>query len=83
MELKFVFIPVPVELIEESEIDLQKVLQFTTHDGKVVIENADDTDFECDGDCESCPLFKEDCDGNCENCHCYEVCDESEVLSNE
>lgn len=55
----FVLLTVPMDVLEDSGIDLDGVLQFTAEDGKIVIETVSPEDVEdylCDGDCESCPL---------------------------
>lgn len=76
----FVLLPVPLDDLIASGIDLDGVIQTSTVDGRIIIENAADTaDFICDGDCESCPMSEIDCDGDCENCPCSADCDEAEV----
>lgn len=79
-KMTVMLIPVSVDDIEESGIDLDGVIQITAENGRIIIENPSDTDdFVCGGDCESCPLSDADCDGNCEGCPCCEHCDESEA----
>lgn len=84
---EFIVIPIPRELLleigvpEDENGHLTEVpFQFTVVGKKLIIEQVTDRDFECDGDCESCPFYDIDCDGDCENCPCSEGCDESEVF---
>ena len=68
---RYLMIPIPLDDIVESGIDFGGVIQSSVIDGKIVIENVDETeDFVCDGDCESCPFFEPDCDEDCEDCPC-------------
>ena len=58
----YVLLAVPLDVLEEAEIDLTGVIQFTVVDGKIVIENVDDpSDFPCAGMCESCVLREGHC----------------------
>lgn len=75
----FVLLPVPLDDLVASGIDLDGVIQTSAVDGRLIIENADLSDYVCDGDCDSCPVNETDCDGNCESCPCSEICDESEA----
>lgn len=76
IERGVVSLPVPIEVIAEAEINLEKdILQFTAEKGKIVVKKADTTDFVCDGDCENCPVSQTECDGDCENCPCCDSCD--------
>ena len=71
----YVFLAVPVEVIEESGIKDGQVLEFTAEDGKITVQTVKDgSDYVCDGDCENCPFNVMDCDENCEKCPCYEYC---------
>jgi hypothetical protein len=78
MELKFLLIP--TELLDEVGITPDSVLQLTVVDNKLIVETVTDDDFECDGDCESCPFYwgEDDCDGDCDNCPCSAKCDKEE-----
>ncbi|MCQ4022415.1 MULTISPECIES: hypothetical protein [unclassified Ruminococcus] len=77
----FVLLPVPLDDLIASGIDLDGVIQTSAGDGRIIIENvADMADFICDGDCESCPMSEIDCDGDCGNCPCFADCDEAEVF---
>lgn len=74
---EYMFLAIPMEVIEESGVKDGQVLKFTAEKGKITIQTVDDTsDFVCDGDCENCPINETDCDGDCENCPCYEGCEE-------
>lgn len=73
---EYMFLSVPMEVIEKSGIQDGQILQFTAESGKITIENAEDTaNFACDGDCENCPVNETDCDGDCESCPCYGKCE--------
>jgi len=70
-------IPISLDDIIESGIDFGGVIQISSTDGRIIIENVDETeDFvcnegdTCDGDCENCPFFEPDCDEDCEDCPC-------------
>ena len=68
---RYLMIPVPLDNIMESGIDLDGVIQTYAEDGRIIIENVDEAeDFVCDGDCESCPFLEPDCDEDCEDCPC-------------
>ena len=82
---QFILVPIPLENVVKSGIDLNDVIQTYAARGKIIIENADedngfvcdeddpyDGDNPCDGDCENCPFFKPDCseDEDCESCPC-------------
>lgn len=74
---EYMFLAIPMEVIEESGVKDGQVLEFTAEEGKITIQTVDDTsDFVCDKDCENCPINETDCDGDCENCPCYEGCEE-------
>lgn len=61
---RFVLIPINLDVLIESGLDLEGVLQTYTSDGRIIIENVFEfDDFVCDTDCESCP-----CISNCEDC---------------
>jgi hypothetical protein len=84
---ELIVIPIPRELLleigvpeDEDGCIAQVPFQFTVDGKKLIIEQAVDIDFECDGDCEACPFYEVDCDGDCDNCPCSEECDESEVF---
>ena len=75
----FVMVPIPLEVLEESGIDIGDLVQFTSGDGIVVMEAVTDlSDFVCDGDCENCPVDQIECNNDCEHCPCS-GCEESEV----
>lgn len=76
----FVMIPVPLEAMEDSGIDIGDLVQFTAVDGKLTMEAVTDTeDFICGGDCESCPVNMTECNDDCEHCPCHDVCEDCEV----
>ena len=76
----FVMIPVPMEVMEESGIDIGDLVHFIAADGIVVMEAVTDlSDFVCDGDCENCPVDQIECNYDCAHCPCSGDCDESEV----
>lgn len=61
---EFVLLSVPLELITEAKLDTNGILQMSTEEGRIIIENPEDVgDFICDGDCEYCPC-SETCDGS-------------------
>ncbi len=75
----FVMVPIPLEVLEESGIDIGDLVQFAAGDGIVVMETVTDlSGFVCDGDCENCPVDQVECGGDCQHCPCSEECDESE-----
>ena len=76
----FVLLPVPLEDLIDSGIDLDGVIQTTAKEGRMIIENVTDTaDFVCGGDCSDCPISEIDCDNDCLNCPCRDECDDAEV----
>lgn len=75
----FVMIPVPMEVLEESGIDIGDLVHFIAADGIVVMEAVTDlSDFVCDGDCDNCPVDQIECNYDCDHCPCSGDCDESE-----
>ena len=69
MKAKMMNIAIPVEVLEESGLDLSAVLELEAGEGALVIRNATGMEsFVCDGECE-------DCDGNCDDCPCQSACD--------
>lgn len=78
----FVLLPVPFEALEEADIGIGDLLQFTATDGKLIMErvNPQEVNFVCDGDCDNCPVSETDCNGDCADCPCNDTCDESEVF---
>lgn len=73
-------ISVPTELLEEAGIYDGSIILISVCKGKVILENADNSDeFECDGVCSRCPYNGSECDGECEDCPCVDYCDEGEV----
>ncbi len=77
VEQEFVLLSIPAEALAQSGIEAGTLLQITAEEGKIQIEVAKDlSDFECDGDCENCPINETDCDGDCENCPCNKNCEE-------
>lgn len=76
MKAKMMNIAIPVEVLEESGLDLSAVLELESGEGALVIRNATGVEsFVCDGDCEGCPFAADDCDGNCADCPCQSACD--------
>lgn len=64
MNEEFVLIAVPREALTDSVIGEENVLQITAEKGKIVIkavEQEDESEYICDGDCESCPLNETHC----------------------
>lgn len=60
----FKFIKIPIKALEQSGVDNTKPMQFYAHDGAIIITNVNegiDTGFECDLDCNNCPLSNMDC----------------------
>lgn len=78
--LNMALISVPLELLEEIDLCPMDVIQMSVSDGRLIVEKATDTDFECDGDCENCPFIADDCVGVCELCPCGGNCLESEAF---
>lgn len=75
---------VPIELLSETEIKPDGILEMYADGNRLVIQNMDDSgEFVCSGDCENCPMSEIDCDGECADCPCFEDCDEAEVNENE
>lgn len=72
----FVPIAVPYEVLADSGIDLDGVVQFTATEGKLVMEQVDpqEASFACRGDCDVCPLLFH-CSGKCEKCPCTNFCE--------
>lgn len=80
MPSTFVMVPIPLEVMEESGIDIGDLVQFSAGDGIVVMQAVTELEgFVCDGDCESCPVDQIECNNDCEHCPCAKECDESEV----
>lgn len=78
---EYVLFSVPVDMLSETGIGEESVIQMSAGNGKIIINTVKDTeDFICDNDCETCPLSEIDCNEDCENCPCYDSCDESEVF---
>ena len=76
MKAKMMNIASPVEVLEESGLDLSAVLELEAGEGALVIRNATGMEsFVCDGECEDCPFMVDDCDGNCDDCPCQSACD--------
>ena len=69
---RYIRIPVPLDDVIESGIDLDGVIQTYTVDGKIIIENAITDDIACDEDCENCPFFDPGCEDeeDCDDCPC-------------
>lgn len=60
----FNLIKIPIKALEQSGVDNTKPMQFYAHDGAIIITNVNeeiDTGFECDLDCNNCPLSNMDC----------------------
>lgn len=64
----------PTKAMEVSGIEEGDLLEITASEGKITIERVNETDVECDGDCENCPMNENECDGDCENCPCFKNC---------
>ncbi len=78
----YALLTIPLEVLEESGIQTDALLQITAEKGKIeitAVTEADTCDFVCDGDCENCPINKTDCDGDCKACPCKNHCEEKEV----
>ena len=76
MKAKMMNIAIPMEVLEDSGLDLSAVLELEAGEGALVIRNATGGEsFVCDGDCEGCPFVADDCDGNCADCPCQSACD--------
>lgn len=76
-----VLFSIPTDMLAETGIGEESVVQMSAGHGKIIINAVKDTeDFVCNHDCEHCPMSETDCDEDCENCPCYNGCDESEVL---
>ena len=72
-----VLFPIPKDLLDEIGLDPMDVVQMSVADGKLIIENAEDTD-----DCDSCPFDDTDCDGDCGDCPCKNECDDFDDIFN-
>lgn len=80
MKNKYVLISVPAELLLAAGLFDGEAIEIYTDNGKLVIQNAKlPEDFQCGGDCESCPMSVIDCTGNCGDCPCNKECDDAEV----
>ena len=63
MKAKMMNIAIPVEVLEESGLDLSAVLELEAGEGARVIRNATGMEsFVCDGECEDCPFMVDDYD---------------------
>ena len=70
-----VLLAIPVEVMVKADIGEGDLIAFSATDGRIVIERVDDAlEYDCDGDCESCPVDQTDCDNNCDNCPCQDRC---------
>lgn len=70
-----VLFAIPGDVMEEADIGDGDLVQFTATEGKIVIDRVDDvSDYDCDGDCDSCPVDQTDCDNDCDNCPCQGRC---------
>ncbi|MDR3344440.1 MAG: hypothetical protein LBT21_02425, partial [Oscillospiraceae bacterium] len=78
--MEFRFIPVPVEDYEALGITEDSIIQtYLTDDGALIVRPvlSDDLEnFQCDSDCENCPVSGTDCDGDCFGCPCCGICDD-------
>ena len=54
-DMKHTALTVPTEVLEEADIDLEAILQFTAEDGKITIEQLGTRR------CVACP-YREDCE---------------------
>lgn len=53
----FILLPVPVENVMESGLDIDGVIEVRSEDGKIIIENIRNTEkIFCDENCGECPL---------------------------
>lgn len=69
-ELKneFILITIPVEIIEESGVSCNGLIQITAKKGRIVIENVriENETVVCNGNCGDCPVYEIDGE-NCPN----------------
>lgn len=71
---------VPIELLSETGIEPDGVLEMYADGNRIIVQNADiPGDFVCDSDCEGCPMSELDCTGDCKSCPCFEDCEDAEV----
>lgn len=78
---EYVLFSVLMEMLEETGIGEESVIQMRAGNGKIIINRVkNEEDFVCDGDCKNCPMSEIDCNEDCENCPCCSGCDESEVF---
>ncbi len=59
-ETSYGLISVPLDLLSETGIEPDKVIQMYADDGKLIVEPLSEDDFKCDGECEDCVFF-DDC----------------------
>ena len=71
---QFVLLPVPLESVQESGIDLSGVIETAAEDGILHIQNANTSNHICGQNCESCP-FLEECDDDCGACPSRKYCE--------
>ncbi len=67
VEQDYIMVSIPKEVIEQSGITNEQMVQITASKGKIVIEAVDDIgDVVCDNDCKDCPVYEIEGD-NCPN----------------
>lgn len=74
-----VLLPVPLECIQESGINLDGVIETMAVDGALIIRNASTENLVCNNDCDNCPLSDE----NCEKRSCKNRYNNSEVFDDD
>ena len=72
----FVQVAIPYEVLQDSGIDLDGVVQFVATEGKIEMEQVDpaEIDFACDGNCDIYPMLFH-CNEKCEKCPCGDFCE--------
>lgn len=71
----YTMIPLPLEALEVSGIDVGSIIRFTATSGKIIVEAiADPANHACSGDCDTCPVSNIPCYGQCDKCPCANGC---------
>ena len=72
---QFRLLAIPIEDYNALHLTSDSVLQTYFNDsGELVVRAVDEDDledYECDFECETCPMAFRECDSDCTNCPCY------------
>lgn len=80
MKNEYCLLPIPAECLEEAGIKPYAVIQLSVDGGKLIMESADTENYECDGNCEDCPLYDEDTDECCADDDTDEESDDTDYI---